>query len=377
MTRSQLTREDVGRLLADTSSEARAETAAKIADDFRAGSLSDSERVIAEGIFRLMVRDAEVRVRAALALNLKESPLLPRDVARTLAADVDEVAMPILEFSSVLSDDDLIEIVRSQDAAKQAAIAGRASVSESLSSALVDTGNEDVVTRLVSNSGATISEQSLRRVVDSFGDRPPVQTAMVHRPRLPVTIAERLVAMVSDNLRDGLARRHELPGAMATDLILQSRERATLTLSTDSSDDELERLVKQLRYHDRLTSSIVLRALCMGDLRFFESALAELAGIPIVNARNLIHDGGSLGLDAIYGRANLPEAQFPAARAAIDMARETDYDGGENDRERYARRMIERVLTQYEDLGVEFESDDLEYLLHKMHDLPADLPARS
>ena len=59
-------------------------------------------------------------------------------------------------------------------------------------------------------------------------------------------------------------------------------------------------------------------------------------------------------------------------RAAIDVARETEYDGGENDRERYSRRMIERILTQYGDLGVEFDSDDLEYLLTKMGQLPAD-----
>ena len=48
-------------------------------------------------------------------------------------------------------------------------------------------------------------------------------------------------------------------------------------------------------------------------------------------------------------------------------------DGGENDRERYARRMIERIMTQYDDLGVEFESSDLEYLLTKMDELPADV----
>ncbi len=62
-----------------------------------------------------------------------------------------------------------------------------------------------------------------------------------------------------------------------------------------------------------------------------------------------------------------------AARAAVDVARETDYDGGENDRERYSRRMIERILTQYGDLGVEFDSDDLEYLLTKMNELPGDI----
>jgi hypothetical protein len=35
--------------------------------------------------------------------------------------------------------------------------------------------------------------------------------------------------------------------------------------------------------------------------------------------------------------------------------------------------MIERIMTQYDDLGVEFESDDLNYLLTKMSELPSDI----
>ena len=61
-------------------------------------------------------------------------------------------------------------------------------------------------------------------------------------------------------------------------------------------------------------------------------------------------------------------------RAAMNVARETEYDGGENERERYSRRIIEPILTQYGDLGIEFDSDDLEYLLTKMGQLPPDTP---
>jgi uncharacterized protein (DUF2336 family) len=110
----------------------------------------------------------------------------------------------------------------------------------------------------------------------------------------------------------------------------------------------------------------------MGDLAFFEAALAELSGVSLKNSRTLIHDPGQLGLKRLYDKAGLPSAQFTAVRAAIDATRETEYDGGENDRERYSRRIIERILTQYGDLGVEFEADDLEYLLNKMSDLPGE-----
>ena len=372
MAKQKLTSKDVAELLADPSAGARAETAAKLASEFRQGTLTESERSMAEDIFRIMVKDAELRVRLALAQNLKENPGVPHDVALTLARDVESVALPVLRFSEVLTDEDLIEIVRGQGVAKQVAIASRPSVTEAVASALVDTGNEDVVTELVANEGAVISEETLQKVVTDFGDREPVQDAMVHRPKLPLTVSERLVTMVSENMKEELAKRHELPGDLATDLILQSRERAVLSLSGGSGDDDLKKLVGQLRENGRLTPSIVLRSLCMGDLNFFEAAVAELAGVTLANARQLIQDSGTLGLQAIYEQTGLPPSHFPAVCAAIAVAGETEYDGGENDRERYSRRMLERILTQYGDLGVEFDSDDLEYLLTKMGQLPAD-----
>ncbi len=111
----------------------------------------------------------------------------------------------------------------------------------------------------------------------------------------------------------------------------------------------------------------------MGDLAFFEASLAVLAGIPLLNARMLIHDEGSLGFEAIYQKAGLPEALFPAMRVAVDVIKETDYDGGPNDRQRYSRRVIERILTQYENLG----SDNLEYLLRKLKQLTDSTPSGS
>ncbi len=371
MTETRLTESDVRNLLSDPSAETRAQTAAKLAIQFDQGDLSSSERAMAEEIFRIMVKDAEVRVREALAVNLKENPNVPHDVAITLAKDVDQVALPVLQFSELLSDEDLVQIVRSQSPAKQKAIASRPFVSAAVADAIVEGADKDAVVTLVSNEGAELTESSLGKVIDKYGADEAVQRPMVERTALPVTIVERLVHQVSEHLREHLLTHHEMPPAMAADLILQARERATISLSTDSTEEDVERLVNQLYANGRLTPSIVLRALCMGDMKFFEYAMARRVGIPVLNARMLIHDSGVLGLDGLYGKSGMPRSLYPAVKAALAVAREMDYDGEEGDRERYARRMLERVLTQYGDLGVEFDTDDLEYLLAKMNDLPA------
>ena len=373
MTLKKLTKEDVSKLLADPSVETRAEMAAKVAGEFDAKALSENERRLAEEIFHVMVKDAEVRVREALALNLKENTGVPHDVALSLARDVETVALPMLRFSEVLTDEDLIQIVASQSPAKQVAIAKRAQVSEGVSEALVDAGNEEAVTSLVANVGAEISEKSLQKVVDDLGDRESIQDATVHRPKLPVAVSERLVTVVSEKFLGVIINRRDLPEDVVTDMILQARERAVISLSTDSDEADVGTLVRQLNENGRLTASIMLRGLCMGDLTFFEAALAELAGVSLANARQLIHDSGSLGLRTVCRKADIPLQQLVAVRAAIDVSEEMEYDGREHDRERYSRRMIERIMTQYDDLGVEFESSDLNYLLRKMSELPSDI----
>jgi len=369
---SSLSKADVARLMSDPTPDARVDTATKVATEFQQQKLSDKEREIAKEIFRVLVKDAEVRVREALSAQLKSSPDLPHDVAVTLAKDVESVALPMLRYSEVLTDDDLIEVVRVSGPEQQVAVAQRDRVSPQLAGALIDTRNEMAVARLVANEGADLDEGALHRVLSEYEASEEVSDILMRRPNLPAALSEQLVSAVSRKLEAFLVDKHELPPDAAASLILQVRERATVSLLSDgSSDDELEQLVEQLHVNGRLTPSLVMRALCMGDMAFFETAMARLAGIAVQNARILIHDKGTLGLESIFLRAGMPETLFAAVQAGVEVANETDYDGGENDRQRYVERMLERILTQWEDPSERLGKDDIEYLMKKLLQLAA------
>jgi len=367
-----LTMEDVNRLAKDPSPAARVGTVAKLAQQFNAASFSPAELTLAEQIFRVMVRDAEVRVREALSANLKHNPLLPHDVAVALAKDVDSVALPILSVSDVLTTEDLVQIVQSQGTpGRLDVIAGRKTVDASVAAAIVDLGSETVVAKLLANPGAEFAEPTLHKVIDKFGDSETIQDPLVHRNVLPVTVAERLVTRVAEHLREHLLATHKISPDVAIDLMMQSRERATVGLAMGVAESSLAALVSQLKDNNRLTGSLVLRAICMGNLRFFEHAVAALANIAVGNTRLLIHDAGGRGLSTVWAKGGLPASLFPAVQAALSVVVQTELDGRELDPERYSRRIIERVLTQYEKIGVEFNDDDLEYLLTRVNQLPA------
>ena len=369
-----LSQADVTKLMRDPSANARGETAEKIACHFQesAADMTETERQLAEDIFRVFAKDAEVLVREAMAKHLKAAADLPRDVALTLAADVDSVSLPMIKFSEVLTDEDLIAIVKDDSRSKQVAVAQRDVVSGQVADALIDSGNETAVARLVANEGAELREHHYDRVMTDYKASEPVSDSLARRPSLPPKISEQLVNALSQKLEDYLVKKHELSPGMASNLVLQTRERVTASLTeSGSSADELEQLVEQLHVNGRLTGSLILRSLCVGDMAFFEAALSRLAKVPLGNARILIHDQGPLGMESIYDRSNLDKRLFPAFRAAVLLLRETEYDGGAQDRERFVQRVIERLLTQFDEPGSEIDPEEVDFLMTKLENIAA------
>src|ERR1700712_4771928 len=80
----------------------------------------------------------ETEARAHVAKLLAPLERAPGTVVVRLANDTIEVAQPLLEFSNVLSDDDLIEIAAKQSEAHRLAIAGREVVTERVGEAIVE-----------------------------------------------------------------------------------------------------------------------------------------------------------------------------------------------------------------------------------------------
>jgi uncharacterized protein (DUF2336 family) len=98
----------------------------------------------------------EAEARADVAKMLAPLNRAPGTVVIKLAHDEIEVAAPLLEYSSVLSDDDLIEIVQGASNDHRFAIAGRNPVTDRVGSEIVKLGDSRTVVRLVANENAEI-----------------------------------------------------------------------------------------------------------------------------------------------------------------------------------------------------------------------------
>ncbi|WP_341899074.1 DUF2336 domain-containing protein [Ferrovibrio terrae] len=341
------------RLLADPSPAARADTAAKVARAYAnenegGPALTAVEKELAQAIIAALARDAELLVRQTLAEQLKDSPQLPRGVALKLARDAAAVATPLLQFSPVFSEVDLIELVQAVSPLHQSAIAGRARVSAALSDALVTHGAEPAVAVLMTNRGAAVSGSMMERALDRFPDSRALGEALARHPDMPPKFAARLIAQVSDAMRDAMIARYQIPPAMAADTMLQLRERSLLGLLGDGAEPPaLADLVTDLQKRGQLSDTLLLRALAGGDLAFFEQGVSLLAGVPLNNTRLLMHDPGKRGLAAIYQRSRLPQDHFKMVEAVIDLARGFDFVRGAVERAEFVEVVTAMMLADF------------------------------
>lgn len=333
--------------------------------------LTPDQRVHAHEIVRIMAGDASRAVRYALAITLRSSPLVPHDVALRLSHDTDEIALTVIKASDAFTDEDLVEIVRTAGEARQVAIATRPRLSERVTGVIADMGLPKAVRAACANDNAAFSERAFSKVIDRFPMSEEILMAMAYRQVLPLAISEKLVSLVGDQVRDHLVRHHGVPAGLASDIATGSTERVVVDLI-----DEVENVVnfKEFTAHlhakDKLSASLLLRALAHGHMAFFEWGVAELAGVPHQRTWMMIHDSGPLGFKAIYERAGLPSRLFLAFRAGVDTYQKMDFDGHAEDLERFQERMLQRFLTQNPQMG----SDDLDYLIDKLGRLRRDGP---
>src|SRR4051812_12906930 len=107
----------------------------------------------------------EVEARTHVAKLLAPLDRAPGNVVNKLANDTIEVAAPLLEFSNVLSDDDLIDIVSKASEAHRVAIAGRNHVAERVGEAIADHGGSTSIARLASNRTAELGRDTMEKLV--------------------------------------------------------------------------------------------------------------------------------------------------------------------------------------------------------------------
>ncbi len=326
----------------------RAEATRSLARAWLVSDLTGEDRAAAEGALLMMLDDASPLVRQAMAEVFARSAQAPAAIVQALSLDQPSVALPVLEHSPLLIDADLVDIVATGNCETQCAIARRVHLPASVCAAIAEVGTPAAALELIENAYAALAPFSWDRIVERHGHLAAIRESMLVLDGLPAATRAALVAKLSDTLAQFVVARNWLSADRAGRVASEARDRSTVNIAAISRGDDMRGLVRHLRASGQLTAGLILRALLSGNLELFDSALAELSGLPRARVSALLGDHGSASLHALLRRAGLPELTFAAFQIALEASHETGFADTAGSATRLRRRMVERVLTHCE-----------------------------
>jgi uncharacterized protein (DUF2336 family) len=284
-----------------------------------AGELS--EAVIA--MLEQLAADRLPQVRAVVAEELKSSGAVPHDLIVKLAHDMEEiVAAPVLEFSPLLSDNDLVAVAKAAQASGiLEAIARRRHLSSPAADAVAAHFEPWSVAALLSNESAQIREETLDRILDRAPEIEAWHRPLALRPDLGMGAIRRIAGFAATSLIELLKARASLDKETATYLAARVRRR----IARDGFEPE------NVEPQD---TGALASAIEGGRVSDVAAAMAKAAGIPAALAERILEARNPRPAVALAWRAGLkmraavslqmrvlrlPAGEYLAARDGIDF----------------------------------------------------------
>ncbi|HIJ62028.1 MAG TPA: DUF2336 domain-containing protein [Rhodospirillaceae bacterium] len=256
---------------------------------------SPRDRSLAGRVLDLLARDRVTRVRAVIAEALKDVADADAELIGRLARDAEIlVAAPVLEHSPLLTDGDLLDVIRSnpEDGALSA-ISRRAYVGEEVTRAIVASGNVSAITHMLENSNAQLQESTLDALIERAAEEPNWQEPLVYRPELSERHSLRLAQAVATQLLDRILARHDLPPGTVRAIARVVKQRLETEVAAGASSaapisgeiqDGFARLLSQARdllHRGLLDEAKLMVALLSDEADEVVAGLSVLTGMSV------------------------------------------------------------------------------------------------
>ncbi|MCH7833099.1 MAG: DUF2336 domain-containing protein [Proteobacteria bacterium] len=353
-------------LAKDADADVRGDLASKIAriaPGLSADEQDKAHRATYEAL-ELLAKDQITKVREILSEALRDIADAPPDLIKTLAMDTEiEVSGPVLEFSPVLTDEDLLEIIQSGPAKGGLnAISKRSAVSENVSDAIVGTNDMEAISDLLSNDSAQIRETALDDLIERAADIDLWHAPLVGRPKLPDGAATKLALFLADNLLEVLQDRADLDAETLANVkaVVQQRIGGNVVGKKDSDGNQdflnMEPpvdMVGRLFKARKLDGNVVGKALNAGDHAFVLAALIVRTGLDQAVVKRIFVEKSAKGVMALSWKAGMP------AKMAVQM------------QQRMGRIAPSEIITPDDGGEYPLSNDDLDFQLEFFTDLSA------
>jgi uncharacterized protein (DUF2336 family) len=308
-------------LAKQTTSEGRRELLREVTEALGQNARSDGDLAAFDNLLTAVASDYATQVRADLAKLIANNPQFICS-AQLFAMDVIEVAAPVLRHSRALTEDTLLKVIEQKSQDHMLAVTGRREISERISHALVERGNDEVVSSLLANDNARIGAGTFEVVAQRAQDSAILQKPLIGRRDVPADLLNDLYVKVENSLRQEILKKFShLSESELDEAFRRSRDRLSKRYTTVPEDmrTAMQR-IDILSRRGELVPPVLVGLLREGQSgrAAFVAAFARLADVEFDHVQRAV-DGHDLDTIALLCRgSNFERALFVTLAINLD-----------------------------------------------------------
>lgn len=348
--------------------EQRRMLAGQLAQFLAAADITAADRDAVTPVVLKLSVDPEESVRRCLADGLADVAGLNADILYSIIADEDDIALPFLGATPALGYWHMMAVLKVGDAPRQATVAARTDISSEALAYIIKSASLEACLALFDNPVVVLGEADYHTLYERFGQAGDMVEALLARTDLPLDIRIQQTKRAASRMQQLMAERGWAPANDASQLIADAEEVALLRILVEANDAELARAVAFLVSKSMLTPSLIVRAACLGEMHVVERSLAHLASVPVQRARESMAGRGLGGFRSLHSKSGLPASCLGILQAACDVARDEREEGVTLDHQGFGRRLIEALMTRYEDMPLRDRNKHLEHVARYAED---------
>ena len=315
----------------------------------------------AEAALLFALEDISPHVRRTMALRVAKSDRVPRQLILSLAADVDDVASPVVAQSPLLTGADLAGLARTGSRAVKLAVARRPGLPDEACRALAQGEDIDAVREMAANRLADPSVDTLRSLAARFAGEGRIREILLERPDLPADARHKLLQSLSEALTSAPFVAGLLGADRTERLRAEIQDRAISAVIEQISPEDVSSFSQHLRAQGGLTVAILLKAVCSGRIDLFAAALSLLTGHSDRRVRAIIAEAREPSFAALVQSAGLPPVVGPLLLSAIRVWKDAS-EMQESDPADVAASVAQRLVGRQRNEGTAAEAALLELL---------------
>ncbi len=308
-------------LATDPDEEVRKELAHKLGRLLPDISVNQQDKLskMALDILDTLARDQIRDVRAIVSDEIKHARNIPKNIVRRLAEDAEStVSAPVLEYSPLLSDRDLLEIVAlGIESGAMTSVARRKELAPEVIDAIIESGDENAIPALLKNKSAKISEKAIDLIAIEAEGHEEWHPPLVDRGNLPVRTIRRIANFVSASLFERLIEKNDVADEVVQEMRMEVRKRIDSNGLLETDDDKarskaMERTEKLFK-QGKLSEQVVTKAVDLSDHHFVRYSLAHMSGLPSEVVAKMLGSGSGKAVTSLCWKAGM------SMRAAVKM----------------------------------------------------------